>query len=99
MSLSTRWAPSSAKRKAMASPMPAPTPVTMAVLPFNRMAGGLLVDGRRGQFAARNHAVDHAVLNRLLGAHDVIAIHVAGDALHSLAGIIRQDLVEGLAHA
>jgi len=33
-------APSSANRMAIASPMPAPTPVMMAVLPCNRKWGG-----------------------------------------------------------
>ena len=51
---------------------------------------------RRGrQFAAGNHAVDNAVIDRLLRAHDVIAIHVARHALERLAARIRRESCSG----
>src|SRR5437879_9549539 len=101
MSFSTRRAPSSAKRIAMASPMPAPAPVTMATLSANRMgrSAPLLRNGGGRQIAADHNFVDHAVLYALIGTHDVIAIDVAGDALHRLASEFGEYLVERLAHA
>src|SRR5688500_4247078 len=40
--------------------------------------------------------VDEAVLARLLGAHDVVALGVLGDLLDRLAGVRGQDAVERL---
>ena len=38
------------------------------------------------QIAAHNDAIDHAVFERLVGIENVVAIHVARDAIHRLAG-------------
>src|SRR5215831_14620748 len=53
----------------------------------------------RSQIAAGDHAVDHAVLDGLIGLHDVIAIHILGDAVDRLAGSFRQHGIQDLAHA
>src|SRR5882724_4821922 len=60
---------------------------------------GLPFDRHWGQIATRNDAIDHAVLHGLIRLHDVIAIHVLGDAVDRLAGGVRQHLVENLTHA
>ena len=44
-----------------------------------------------------DHAVDDAVLLRLLGAHEVVALGVLGDLLERLAGVLGDDLVEAAA--
>src|SRR3982074_3171398 len=85
---------------AMASPIPAPTPVTMAGLSCNRMWIYLfLLDRDRAQFAAADTPVDHAVIHGLFGAHDVVAIHIARYAVDGLAGAAGEQTVECLAHA
>src|SRR5260370_40336522 len=99
MSARSSRAPSSAKRMAMASPIPAPTPVTMARLSFNRMRmGSVLGDRSRRQFPAGDDTVDHAVLPRLLGPHDVVAIHIARHAVDGLSRRLGEQLVQRLAH-
>src|SRR5260370_42096470 len=88
MSARSSRAPSSAKRMAMASPIPAPTPVTMARLSFNRMRmGSDLGDPSRRQFPAGDDTIDHAVLPVLLVAHDLVAFYIAR---HSLAWLSRR---------
>src|SRR4051794_32057641 len=39
------------------------------------------------QLVGRDHAVDEAVLERLLGREEAVAIHVVVDALDALAGV------------
>src|ERR1051325_10876962 len=41
-----------------------------------------------------DHAVDDAVVLRLLGRHEVVAIHVARDLLEVLARVLGHDLLE-----
>src|SRR3954453_21225664 len=41
-----------------------------------------------------DHAVDDAVVLRLVGRHEVVAIHVAGDLLEVLSGVVGHDLLE-----
>src|SRR5579871_1067554 len=53
----------------------------------------------RLQRAAGDDLVDQAVVDGLIGLHDVIAIDVAGDALDGLAGGVGQDIVQRFAHA
>ncbi len=45
-----------------------------------------------------DHAVDDAVLLRLLGGHEVVALGVAPDLLVVLAGVLGEDVVQALAH-
>src|SRR5215210_2052233 len=52
--------------------------------------GSLLVMG--------NNAVDDVILLRLIRAHEVVALRVAGDLLEILAGVLGENLVEPLAH-
>src|SRR5687767_8778704 len=40
------------------------------------------------------HGIDHAVRLRRVRVHEVVAVGVLGDALHRLAGVLRQDRVE-----
>ena len=47
----------------------------------------------------RDHLVDDAVLLRLGGAHDEVAVGVLARPLDRLAGVVGQHLVEQLAHA
>src|SRR2546425_6869191 len=100
MSANPNYAPSSANRMAMASPIPAPTPVMMAILSFSRIGiRSNLRNRNRRKLPAADDTVDHAVLQRLLGAHDVVAIHVAGYSIDGLPGRIGQQLVQRLAHS
>src|SRR4051812_42167647 len=46
----------------------------------------------------RDHPVDDAVLARLLGGHEVVALGVAGDLLVGLAGVLGDDAVQALAY-
>jgi len=46
------------------------------------------------KLAFGDHAVDHSVRHRLLRIHDVIAIHIAFDFLHRLAGGVGEDLIQ-----
>src|SRR5260370_41998578 len=99
MSYRSSHAPSAARRTAMASPTPAPTPVMMARLSFNRMRpGSVLGDRSRRQFPAGDDAVDHAVLPRLFGPHDVVAIDIARHAVDGLSRRLGEQLVQRLAH-
>src|SRR3954467_7274649 len=41
-----------------------------------------------------DHVVDDPVLLGLLGIHEVIALHVLGDLLHRLPGVVRDDLLQ-----
>src|SRR5690606_260189 len=41
--------------------------------------------------------VDDAVLLRLVGAHEPVAVHVLGDTVDCLAGVLGQNLVQPLA--
>src|SRR5690348_3755634 len=98
MSLRTRRAPSSAKRTAMASPIPAPTPVTMATLSFRRKSSWPrnelreeLSAGHRGQIAVGNDTVDHAIVHRHFRTHDVVAIHIPRHLLHRLSAGFGED--------
>src|SRR5450759_5013232 len=53
-------------------------------------------DGR--ELAVREELVDDAVGQSLVGAHDEVPIGVGADLLDRLAGVVRQDLVQQLAH-
>src|ERR1700743_2947117 len=64
---------------------------------ISRLGG--LGDRRGSQLAARNHAIDDAILDRLLRAHNVVPINVTRNAVDGLATAIRQNLVQNLAHA
>src|SRR5207247_975327 len=54
---------------------------------------------QRRQLAARDDVVDDAVLLGLLGPHDEVAVRVASDLLDGLARVVREQLVQRLAHA
>src|SRR6266571_7976161 len=41
-----------------------------------------------------DHIVDDSVLLGLLGIHEVVALHVLGDLLHRLPGVVGDDLLE-----
>src|SRR6476660_3580798 len=43
--------------------------------------------------AAREHLVDEAVLLRLLGGHEVVALHVLGNLLELLPAVLGDDLL------
>ncbi len=53
----------------------------------------LLRKGHGREIAAGHDLVDHAVLDALVRAHDVVAIHVARDPVYRLPCEVRQDLV------
>src|SRR5580698_676000 len=53
----------------------------------------------RLQRTALDNAVDDAIFQRLVGFQNVVAIHVARDAVHRLAGSIRQNLIQRFTHA
>src|SRR5919202_3215030 len=46
-----------------------------------------------------NHLVDHAVFDRRLRFHVIVAVAVADDALDRLAGVLGEDFVQALALA
>src|ERR1700675_156639 len=52
-----------------------------------------------GQLPVRDHLVDDAVLLGLVRPHDEVAVGVLGHLLDRLAGVVGQDLVQGLTHA
>src|SRR5919206_3677 len=52
-----------------------------------------------GRLPALDDLVDDAVLLGLAGGHDEVAVGVAGDLVHVLAGVGGQDLVQHAAHA
>jgi hypothetical protein len=43
--------------------------------------------------AAREHLVDEPVLHRFLCGHEVVALHVLGDVLERLPGVLGDDLL------
>src|SRR6202012_717851 len=60
---------------------------------------GGLGDRRGSQLAARNHAIDDAILDRFVRAYDVVPIKLTSSGVDGLATGIRQNLVQNLAHA
>src|SRR4051794_15270725 len=69
---------------------------------FPRSSGVLLGTlGRRyrSELPVGDDLVDDAVFLRFVAAHDEVAVGVVRHALERLAGVVRQDLVEQLAHA
>src|SRR5689334_1741120 len=53
----------------------------------------------RGQLPVRDDLVDHPVLLGFRRRHDEVAIGVLADLLLFLAGVVREQAVEGLTHA
>src|SRR5580693_3613968 len=54
--------------------------------------------GRADVVKRLDHAIDHAVLLRLLGREPPVAVTVTGDRLLALAGVLRGDPLDGLLH-
>src|SRR6478672_11824212 len=54
---------------------------------------------QRSELTTRDHFVDDPVFLRFERAHDEVAVGVLRDLLDRLAGVVREQLVEGLAHA
>src|ERR1019366_5303276 len=59
----------------------------------------LALDWDGAQIAAGDDAIDHAVEDGLIGLHDVVAVHILGNAVDGLAGGAGQHGVEDFAHA
>src|ERR1017187_418298 len=57
------------------------------------------LDRDGAQIAAEDDAIDHAVEDGLIGLHDVVAVHIFGNAVDGLAGGAGQHGVQDFAHA
>src|SRR5205814_8924609 len=68
---------------------------TRSSSPRTRAAGG--ASARAVRSASVDHAVDQAVVARLVGHEEAVALHVLVDAFAALAGVQRVELVEARA--